>query len=40
MVYPVARAPGGKPAAQEFIDFLREPAAAKVFRQYGFTVLD
>ena len=40
VVYPVARVQGGKPGAQEFVDFLRAPAAAKVFRQYGFTVLD
>ncbi|MDG4555812.1 MAG: molybdate ABC transporter substrate-binding protein [Candidatus Contendobacter sp.] len=40
MLYPAALVQGGKPAAQGFLDFLSTPAAAKVFRQYGFTVLD
>ncbi|MEI2780357.1 MAG: molybdate ABC transporter substrate-binding protein [Candidatus Competibacter sp.] len=40
VLYPVALVQGAKPAAQGFLDFLRTPAAAKVFRQYGFTALD
>lgn len=40
VLYPIALVQGGKPAAQGFLDFLRMPAAAKVFRQYGFTVLN
>ena len=40
VLYPVALVQGAKPAAQGFLDFLRTPAATKVFRQYGFTVLD
>lgn len=31
---------GAKPGAQGFLDFLLTPTASKVFRQYGFTVLD
>lgn len=40
VLYPAARVQGAKPAAQGFLDFLRTPAAARVFRQYGFAVLD
>ncbi|MFO1421485.1 MAG: molybdate ABC transporter substrate-binding protein [Candidatus Competibacteraceae bacterium] len=40
VLYPVALVQGAKPAAQGFLDFLLTPAAAKVFRQYGFTVLN
>ncbi len=40
VLYPVALVQGAKPAAQGFLDFLSTPAAAQVFRQYGFTVLD
>lgn len=40
VLYPAALAQGSKPAATEFLDFLRAPAAANVFRRYGFTVLD
>ena len=40
VVYPVARVQGGQPAAQGFLDFLRTPAAAQIFRKYGFTTLD
>lgn len=40
VLYPAALVQGAKPAAQKFLDFLRTPAAAKVFRQYGFTALD
>lgn len=40
VLYPVALVQGAKPAAQGFLDFLRSPAAAKVFRQYGFTALN
>jgi molybdate transport system substrate-binding protein len=40
VLYPAARVQGAKPAAQGFLDFLRTPAAANVFRQYGFSVLD
>lgn len=40
VLYPAALVQGAKPAVQGFLDFLRTPAAAKVFRQYGFTVLD
>lgn len=40
VLYPIALVQGGKPAAQGFLDFLRTPAAATVFRQYGFTVLN
>ena len=40
VLYPAALVQGAKPAAQGFLDFLLTPAAAKVFRQYGFTVLN
>ena len=40
VLYPVALVQGAKPSAQGFLDFLHAPAAANVFRQYGFTVLD
>lgn len=40
VLYPVALVQGAKPAAQGFLDFLRTPAAAQVFRQYGFTMLN
>jgi molybdate transport system substrate-binding protein len=40
VLYPAALVQGAKPAAQKFLDFLRTPAAAQVFRQYGFTALD
>ena len=40
VLYPAALVQGAKPAAQGFLDFLLTPAAAKVFRQHGFTVLD
>ena len=40
ILYPVALVRGAKPAAHGFLDFLRTPTAARVFRQYGFTVLD
>ena len=38
--YPVARVRGGQPAAQGFLDFLRAPAAAEVFRRHGFAAPD
>jgi molybdate transport system substrate-binding protein len=40
VLYPAALVQGGKPAAQGFMAFLRTSAAANVFRQYGFTVLN
>ncbi len=40
VLYPAALVQGAKPAARGFLDFLHTPAAAKIFRQYGFTVLD
>lgn len=40
VIYPVALVQGAKPSAQGFLDFLRTPLAANVFRHYGFTVLD
>ena len=40
VLYPVALVQGAKPGAQGFLDFLLTPTASKVFRQYGFTVLD
>ena len=40
VLYPAALVQGAKPAARGFLDFLHTPAAAKVFRQYGFTALD
>lgn len=40
VIYPAALVHGGNPAAKGFLEFLRSPAAAELFRQYGFTVLD
>ncbi|MBK8182970.1 MAG: molybdate ABC transporter substrate-binding protein [Candidatus Competibacteraceae bacterium] len=40
VLYPIALMQGAKPAAQGFLDYLRTPAAAKLFRQHGFTALD
>ena len=40
VLYPAALVQGAKPAAQGFLNFLLTPAAAAVFRQYGFTVLN
>lgn len=38
VLYPIVLVQGGKPSAQGFVDFLRVPRAARVFRQHGFTV--
>ncbi|MBI4776197.1 MAG: molybdate ABC transporter substrate-binding protein [Deltaproteobacteria bacterium] len=39
IVYPVAAVSGGKTSeAQQFLDFLRAPAARTVFEKYGFIV--
>lgn len=40
VIYPAALVQGGKPAAKGFMEFLHTPAATKLFRQYGFTVLN
>ncbi len=41
VVYPLAVVAGGVPAqARAFYDFLKSPAAAAVFRRYGFQVND
>jgi molybdate transport system substrate-binding protein len=36
IVYPAAEVVGGGPEAQAFLDYLATPAAAAVFRRYGF----
>ncbi|MBL8251424.1 MAG: molybdate ABC transporter substrate-binding protein [Candidatus Competibacter sp.] len=40
VLYPVALVQGGNLTAHGFLDFLRAPEAAAVFRRHGFTVLD
>lgn len=40
VLYPVALVQGAKPDAKGFLDFLRSPAAAQIFRKYGFTALN
>jgi molybdate transport system substrate-binding protein len=39
IVYPVALTAGAKPAAAQYLAFLRSPAAKAVFESYGFTFL-
>jgi len=39
ITYPVALTSGANPHAAEFLEYLRSPAAAIVFKHYGFTVL-
>lgn len=38
VVYPVALTAVAAPGAQEFLDYLNGPAAAAVFKKYGFTL--
>ncbi len=38
--YPAAVLGDAGPGARAFLDFLRSPAAAAIFRSYGFTVLE
>ncbi len=39
IVYPVALTAGAKPAAAQYLAFLRTPAAKAIFESYGFTFL-
>jgi molybdate transport system substrate-binding protein len=40
IAYPFAVTSRGGAAAENFLDFLRGPAAAAIFRRYGFVVHD
>jgi molybdate transport system substrate-binding protein len=39
IVYPVAATPAAKPAAADYLSFLRSAAARAIFERYGFRVL-
>ena len=39
IIYPVAATIGAKPAAGDYLAFLRSPVARSTFEKYGFTVL-
>ncbi|MGH8140401.1 MAG: molybdate ABC transporter substrate-binding protein [Steroidobacteraceae bacterium] len=39
IIYPIAETRRAGPAAGEFVDFVRSPAAAEIFRKYGFEPL-
>lgn len=38
--YPIATTTHGGAASQQFVDFVRSPPAAKIFRKYGFSPLE